>query len=167
MRSLVLSLLVGSVLAQASGCALSSLISRKSPQLDTSLLAAQGYSIPPGGMPTQLAESDSSGEPSITLEIRGDNEPKVRRVPLPVDRAVFADEVVRQGSLQEHLGRVNMSIMRPSGQGNPPIRMDVRFDDDGKPENLGTNYALLPGDHVIVIADQRSALERFITGQFK
>lgn len=163
----LLPLFVLPVLCFSNGCALSSLISRKSPQLDTSLLEAQGYSIPPGGMPSTMEEQDSSGEPSIVLEVRGGEKRKARRVPLPVDRGVFIEEIIQQGNLHEHLGRIQASIMRPTAAGNPPIRMVVRFDDEGKATSVGQNYAVLPGDHVIIYEDQRSMLERFISEQFK
>ncbi len=60
-----------------------------------------------------------------------------------------------------------VSIMRPTEAGGPPLRLDTRIDDSGKATNIGQNYALLPGDHIIVASDNRSSLERFIDKQFR
>lgn len=156
------------VLTTQSGClSLNRFIRKSSPQLDTSLLEAQGFSVPPGGMPTEV-DSASAGEPSVILEIRrGGTERHVERIPLPMDKGVFIEDIVQQAKLHEHLGNLNISIMRPNqNTGAPPIRLDLRTDSKGRANSIGSNYALLPGDHLIVIEDQRSMLERFIASQF-
>ncbi len=150
------------------GClSFSSLFSRQSPQLDTSLLERQGYSVPPGGMPTPM-EPDRTGKPNIVMELRiGGQQPHLERIPLPDEGGAFIEDFVRQTRLHEQLGQLNISIMRPNPHGGPPVRLEVRTDDDGRVANLATNYALMPGDHLVIIEDQRSYLERFVESQFK
>ncbi|MEM8732863.1 MAG: hypothetical protein AAGG44_01480, partial [Planctomycetota bacterium] len=152
------------ILTTQAGClSLNRFMRKSSPQLDTSLLEAQGFSVPPGGMPTAV-DAGSSGEPSVVLEIRrGGNERHVERIPLPMDKGVFVEDIVQQAKLHEHLGNLNISIMRPNQTaGSPPIRLDLRTDSKGRAHSVGSNYALFPGDHLVVIEDQRSMLERFI-----
>lgn len=165
----MLMLVCASLLATQSGCILLSelLGQRNKSQLDTSLLEAQGYSIPPGGMPTQV-KPDPSGKPRVVLEIRtGENQRHVESIPLPMDRGLFIQDVVQQANLHESFGNLSISIMRSNGGGAPPVRMDCRTDEDGAVTDMGANYALLPGDHIVVLEDQRSALERFLTSQFR
>jgi hypothetical protein len=40
--------------------------------------------------------------------------------------------------------------------------MDVTVTEEGKATNVGQNYSLLPGDHIIVLPDERTHLERFV-----
>ena len=132
--------------------------------LDTSLLKAQGYSIPPGGMPAAVALDPNDG-PRVILEIRSD-ERHLETIPL-TDKGMFIEELVQQAKLHETFGSLHISIMRPNGEGAAPVRMDVTTNDDGKATNVGQNYALRPGDHIIVINDDRTYFERFIAKTLK
>jgi len=160
-------LLLAALLVSQSGCiSLSSLFARKdASMLDTTSLKREGYSIPPGGMPSQVAPS-SSGAPRVVLEVRGEGK-HLESIPLPVDRPMFIEDLVQEAKLHEHLGKLNISIMRSNGSNNPPIRLECGTDAKGKSTNISNNYALLPNDHLIVIADQRSSFEKFIEKRFK
>lgn len=154
---------LGCCLSTQSGCiTLAHLIrgDTKSATLDTRLLEAQGYSIPPGGMPSPVA-ADPHGAPRVILEVRnGDRH--LESIPLSPERPMFVEDIVQQAQLHERIGELAISIMRPDGQGGPPVRLDLRTDLKGKATNIGQNYALLPGDHIVVNGDQRSGLERFV-----
>ena len=157
-----------SITLTQSGCiSLSSFMGqRKKSTLDTTLLEAQGYAIPRGGMPTRVDSALADKGPHVVLEIRGGAR-HLESIPLPMDHAVFIEDLVQQARLHDQLGRLSISVMRDNGAGQPPLKMDLRTDDDGKATNIGQNYALLPGDHIIVFEDSRNALERFVDSQFK
>ena len=159
---------LGSVALTQTGCiSLSSFMGqRHKSTLDTTLLEAQGYAIPRGGMPTAVDPELAGKGPHVVLEIRGGAR-HLESIPLPMDRAVFIEDLVQQARLHDQLGRLSISVMRNNGTGQPPLKMDLRTDDDGKATNIGQNYALLPGDHIIVFEDSRNALERFVDAQFK
>ncbi len=133
--------------------------------LDTTLLKRQGYSIPPGGMPSQVVPN-SSGGPRVILEVRGDGK-HLESIPLPDDRPMFIEDLVQEAKLHDHLGKLNISIMRSNGSNNPPIRLECATDSKGKATHISSNYALLPNDHLIVISDQRSTFEKFMEKRFK
>ena len=158
-RCICLGLMV--LLATQPGCLLlSALLPRKPGNgLDVSYLKAQGYSIPPGGMPAPVALDPNDG-PRVILEIRGDKR-HLETIPLP-EKGMFIEDLVQQAKLSETFGQLGVSIMRPNGQGAPPVRMDVTISEEGKASNLGQNYGLQPGDHIIVLPDDRTHLERFI-----
>jgi len=160
MRCICLGLM--GLLATQPGCfLLSALLPRKPGNgLDVSYLKAQGYSIPPGGMPAPVALDPNDG-PRVILEIRGDKR-HLETIPLP-EKGMFVEDLVQQAKLHETFGQLGISIMRPNGQGAPPVRMDLTTNDEGKATNVGQNYGLFPGDHIIVLPDERSHLERFIT----
>ncbi len=163
----VVPVLLGLCVATQSGCiTLSALMGQtKSPTLDTRFLEAQGYSIPPGGMPAPVAP-DPSGAPRVILEVREDGT-HLESIPLPMDRPVFIEDLVQEARLHDRFGQLSVSIMRPSESGGPPVRLDTRIDDSGKTVNTGQNYALMPGDHLIVNSDNRSGLERVIDKHFR
>ncbi len=101
--------------------------------------------------------------PAIIMEVRSAGEkPHLERIPLPTDRPMFVETLVQEAKIHERLGGVNMSIMRPTGPNLPPVRMDVRVKDTGKVKDMEQNYALMPGDHIIVTYDQRTSLEVFV-----
>lgn len=154
-------------IATQSGClSLGTFIGQtKSPTLDTRMLEAQGYSIPPGGMPAPVAPSPN-GAPRVILEVREDGT-HVESIPLDMDKAVFIEDIVQQARLHDRFGQLDISIMRPTPNGGPPLRLDTHIESTGKATNVGQNYALLPGDHIVVNSDNRSSLERFIDKQFR
>ena len=162
-----LSTVLGLCLISQNGCiSLSAFLGKsKSGTLDTSMLEVQGYSIPPGGMPSPVAP-DPDGGPRVILEVR-DGDRHLESIPLPMDRAVFIEEIVQQAQLHDRMGNLVINIMRPNAQGGPPIRMETRTDKAGKSTNIGQNYALMPGDHLVVSGDNRSGLERIIDTHFR
>ena len=148
-------------LLSQTGC-LSLLPKPRRPKLDTSYLEAAGYSIPPGGMPTPVGRLSGDGL-AIIMEVRGaEDKPHIERIPLPKDRPMFVEDLVREAKISERVGGVNISIMRPTGANLPPVRMDVVVRETGKVKNMEDNYALMPNDHIIVNCDGRTSLEVFV-----
>lgn len=166
-KNWMLAVLLGTCLPLQTGCfTLSKLMgAKKSPTLDTSLLKLQGYSIPPGGMPSPVAPNPS-GSPRVILEVRDEGK-HLESIPLPIDRAVFIENIVQDARLHERYGQLVISIMRPTTAGSAPVRLEARTNDDGNVENPGQNYSLMPGDHIIVNSDDRSAFERMIDKNFR
>lgn len=167
MSNRLVALLIVAILSTQSGCLMLNAFMGRSKRsgLDTSMLEAQGYSIPPGGMPLPV-KPEVDGKPRVVLELRGDGR-HLESVPLPLDRALFVEDLVQEAKLHEQIGALSIAIMRPNGSSAPPLRLDAKTDDDGKVINLGQNYALLPDDHVIVYSDQRTLLEKFLDSQLK
>ncbi len=167
-KNWMLAVLLATCLTLQTGCfTLSKLMgAKKSPTLDTSLLKQQGYSIPPGGMPSPVAPNPS-GAPRVILEVRDGGEKHLESIPLHMDRAVFIENIVQDARLHDHYGQLVISIMRPTSEGSAPVRLEARTNDDGKVENPGQNYSLMPGDHIIVNSDDRSSFERMIDKNFR
>lgn len=147
------------------GCiSLTSFLRSDSPTLDTKMLEAQGYVIPHGGMPMEVAKGDST-KPHVVMEVRLANEKRhVERIPIEADKAVFIQDLVQQAQLHKKIGALHISIMRPT-DGGPPVHLPLSTDSDGKATSMATNYAVYPGDHLIVVEDNESAVEKLIRGQ--
>jgi hypothetical protein len=149
------------ILVSQTGC-ITLMGKTRSPKLDTSYLEAAGYSIPPGGMPAPVGNLSSDGQ-AIVMEVRtAGKKPHMERIPLPKDRPMFVEDLVREAQIHERVGSVRISIMRSAGPGLPPVRMDVSVQETGKCKNMEENYALMPGDHLIVNHDERTGLEMLV-----
>lgn len=153
---------VGLMLASQTGClSLSTFLGQKrKPGLDTSFIAAQGYQVPPGGMPSQVPSSIQLTGQEFILELRG-SEKQMAAIPLDPDKSMTVEEMAKRADLVDKYGRAQIYIMRPT-EGGPPIRLDCLLDAKGKCVNPGYNYGLRPGDHVIAMGDGRSMFERFL-----
>lgn len=149
------------ILALQTGCvSLSSFLGQKrKPGYDLSMLQAQGYQIPPGGLPSKLPDSIKLSDNEFVIEIRGD-EKQMATIPLDAERGMTVEELAKKADLADKLGRANLFIMRRSSA--TPIRLDAKLDGNGRCVDPGHNYALRPGDHVIAMGDGRSLFERFV-----
>ncbi len=150
------------LLAFQTGCiSFSSFFGQKrKPGLDLSMLEAQGYQVPPGGMPSPLPSSIQLTGNEFVLELRG-SEKQIAAIPLDPEKGMTVEEMARKTELVDKLGRANLFIVRPTDSGTS-IRMDAKLDGKGRCVNPGYNYALRPGDHVIAMGDGRSLFERYI-----
>lgn len=159
------SLILVLLLTTQPGCLLLNAFLPRKPRsvFDTSYLEAAGYSIPPGGMPAPVNLDPNAG-PRVVLEVRSE-ERHLETIPVP-EEGLFIQDLVQQAKLHESLGQLSISIMRPQKSG-APLRLDLRTDDSGKATNIGQNYAVLPGDHIIVFHDERTYLERFVDKTIK
>lgn len=160
LRILVIAALSG-LLASQSGClSLSTFLGQKrKPGYDLSMLQAQGYQIPPGGMPSPLPPSVQLTGTECILEIR-DSEKQMAAFRLDSERGMTVEELAKKAELADKLGKANLFIVRPTSAS--PIRLDAKLDGKGRCIDPGHNYALHPGDHVIAIGDGRTLFERFV-----
>ncbi|MBX3423551.1 MAG: hypothetical protein KF752_18500 [Pirellulaceae bacterium] len=153
------------LLVTQSGClTLTGLLGAKKESLyDTSLLKAQGFSVPPGGMPSPLPDSLTVDANSIVVEVRNP-EPHLTAITLPSDRAVTVEDLAQRMRWSDQLGACNVYIMRPNGA-QPPVRLDLQLSSKGQSSSPVTNYALHARDHIIVVGGGSSTLERFLDRQ--
>ena len=145
----------------SSGCA--TLIGKsKGPldNIDTTSLRKDGYTLGSHGVMQPLPTEE--GKPSIVLEVI-DGKRHFEKVPLTPGQPMFVADLIRDAKLYSKIGRIQVKILRPNGT-SAPVRLDVDFDDAGKQVMEGMNYSLRPGDHVVVIRDERSMFNRFLGG---
>lgn len=154
-------LVVMVLMGASSGCA--TLIGKgKSPldNIDTTSLKKEGYTLGSHGVMQPLPTEE--GKPSIVLEVI-DGKRHFEKVPLNPGQPMFVADLIRDAKLYSKIGRIQVKILRPNGTG-APVRLDVDFDDSGKQVMEGMNYSLRPGDHVVVVRDERSMWNRLLGG---
>ncbi len=145
-------------LAAITGC--SSILGDRSKEpikgVDTKAMRAAGYSFDERGAQRTLPTGD--GSPAVVLEIR-DRKRHFERVPLPVDKPTLVQDIVDDAKLVDRLGRIHVTILRPTGKNSPPVRMVADFDNDTKRIVPSQNYAVQPGDNILIEPDTRSWLD--------
>lgn len=153
--------LVAWLAVSMTGCSTMMMRSKSSVgNLDTRALKTQGYSLGANGV--QRAGTVDESSPSVILEVN-DGKRSVERVPLTAGQPMFVADLVRDAQLTKKLGRIQIKILRANGN-RPPIRLDVDFDDSGKRIMEEMNYSLRPGDHIVVMRDERTLLNRLTSG---
>lgn len=126
--------------------------------LDTRAMRAAGYNFDERGTQKAYDATTKDGRPSVVLEVR-DGKKHVERIPLSLDKPTFVQDIVEDAKLYDRLGAINVTILRPTGGMNPPIRMEADFDYNTKGIVKWQNYALQPGDQIVVSRDNRSWLD--------
>jgi len=99
---------------------------------------------------------------ALVLQVEGDSQP-IRVLPLPADgRPVFVGDLLKQTGIQEKMGRMIVTVYRPSPADFAGAKMVVRFDEEGETVRPETDYSLQAGDRVKISKDTSTSLGKFI-----
>ncbi len=123
--------------------------------LDTRALRAEGYNFDDRGVQRALPADD--GKPAVVLEVRNGKR-HFERIPLSAEKPTFIQDIVDDAKLVDRIGKIQVTILRPTGPTSPPIRMVSDFDAETKRIVVGQNYAIQPNDKIIVSKDSRNWL---------
>ena len=115
--------------------------------IDTKAMRAAGYNF--DDMGAQKPIPTDAQKPSVVLEVR-DGKRHLEKIPMTPDKPLFIQDVIHDAKLEEKLGQIKVAVLRPSGDSNPPIRMEVDMERGGKGVVKWQNYALQPGDQIVV-----------------
>jgi hypothetical protein len=124
--------------------------------MDTKALREAGYTFDEQGAQRPISPGD--GKPAVVLEVRNGKR-HLERIPLTADKPIFIQDIVDDAKLVDRLGKIQVTILRPTGDANPPIRLDSDFDPETKRIVIGQNYAIQPNDQIVVTKDNRSWLD--------
>jgi hypothetical protein len=130
--------------------------------IDVNSIKVAGYTVGPNGIDSVQPSSD--GSPCVYLEVNHKKR-HMERIPMPVEQPMFIGDVIREAKLVDRVGRIDVVIVRATGPNQPPIRLTVDFDSDGKRVMEGQNYSLRPGDRVVVSKNTESTIDR-VVGRF-
>ncbi len=97
---------------------------------------------------------DSSG---ITLEIRATSEKKPRFEQVALDSGSTVQQVLEKAKLTKEFRRMNIQIVRMAG--DQQARMDVKYEHTKGAVDPLYDYALYPGDYLIVREVNKTALD--------
>ncbi len=124
--------------------------------LDTRALRTAGYNIDERGV--QRAHAADDGKPAVVLEVRNGKR-HFERIPLSAEKPTFVQDIVDDAKLVDRIGKIQVTILRPTGATSPPIRMVSDFDAETKRIVVGQNYAVQPNDKIIVSKDSHNWLD--------
>ncbi len=127
--------------------------------IDVQSIKAAGYTVGANGI--DMTQPSSDGSPCVYLEVNHKKR-HMERIPMPVEQPMFIGDVIREAKLVDRVGRIDVVIVRATGPNQPPIRLSVDFDSDGKRVMEGQNYSLRPGDRVVVTKNNESSMDRFL-----
>lgn len=92
----------------------------------------------------------------VTLEVHnGSKKPTLRQLPLQNEMRV--QEALEAGGLLKRSGGLKIKMIRM--EGDQPAKLDIKFDRKHRMVEPLYDYALRPGDHLIVSEDKTSTLE--------
>jgi hypothetical protein len=102
-----------------------------------------------------------SAAPSVKLEIRAAGKsPEFREIPLREGMCI--QDALIETQLTRRFGRMNLELMRRNAQGL--AKMDSRYEHKRNRVNPMYDYALHPGDHLVVTEDTTTVLDDMLKG---
>ncbi len=138
-----------------------------------------GASLPSSTFTQEAYESvrNAKANNSIVLQILDNDEP-IRVLPLPPAGAsgpgcddnsgaaapsVYVSTLLQQTGVQRKLGKVQAALYRPAPNSLDGVRMDVLFSPhDAKQVRPESDYALRPGDRLVIAKDNRLGMGSLI-----
>lgn len=100
--------------------------------------------------------------PSVILEVR-DGKRHLEKIPMSAEKPLFIQDIVHDAKLEQKLGKIKVAILRPTGESTPPIRMEADMEPHGKGVVKWQNYALQPGDQIVVTKDTTTWMDEMMT----
>ena len=99
--------------------------------------------------------------PSVKLEIRAAGKsPEFREIPLREGMCI--QDALIETQLTRRFGRMDLELMRRNAQGL--AKMDSRYEHKRNRVNPMYDYALHPGDHLVVTEDTTTVLDDMLKG---
>ena len=82
----------------------------------------------------------------------------IKEVKVPVTGPVYVQDVLEKSGATKHFGRMNVALLRKLSHGKLH-RMDVEFGKRKKRVSVTSNYAVYPGDRLVVGENTDTALD--------
>jgi hypothetical protein len=112
------------------------------------------------GEEPKTAESEPTG-PTYTVEIRRPGY-STQFVRMPHEGETHLQDALEKSGAAKKLKRMELHVMRTPPQGGMRQRMTADYDAAEKRVAWESDYALYPGDHVVVIEDTSSEFDDMI-----
>ena len=107
-------------------------------------------------VPEAAAMAAPGSTASITMEIRPAGK-KPEMTQLQLDNGTTVQQALEKAKLVQRFRRMNVEVMRVAGQQR--AKLDVKYDHTKAHVDPLYDYALHPGDHLIVAQDTSTALD--------
>ena len=145
------------LIAGSTGCT-----SLKLPEFNAGAFGSQKspvyeHSDPTGAWGTSDAEQayhavrQAKNQQAIVLHLPGAKKP-IRLIPLPQNgQTVYVSSLLTQAGVSDKLGPVDATLFRASSESIGGLRMDVKMASNGREVRPESDYALRPGDRLVVV----------------
>ena len=98
---------------------------------------------------------------SIVLHVVSDSTP-VRVLPLPQAKSVYVSQLLRDTGVAKKIGSIEATLYRHSTDSINGLPMKVKIASDGKSVKPESDYALQPGDRLLVRKADNPALQSLV-----
>lgn len=127
------------------------------------LLAANGCSsiLTSGSLPFLSAKADTSPAPTASCTVEFHSEyGKPRKMTVPVTEQTRIQDVLETSHARSRFRQMNVMILRPAPRDpQQMVKLACNYDAGDRKVTWDTDYAVLPGDRVIVTRDTTSSVD--------
>lgn len=126
------------------------------------ILVQSGCSLLTGnrgkGLPNQV-DRDYEGKSYVVIITRGE---KKSRHQMVWEEGLFLQDVLNRSGVRRQFNKMLVEIKRPRQDGVQTIPMKAKFQDRKKLLTMETNYAVHPGDFVMITDVSKSAIDQLV-----
>lgn len=113
------------------------------------------------GAAGRMMQPPAIGGPSCTVAIYSKGA-RPKEVKLPVTGQMFVQEALNKSGVSKRFNRMKVVLIRPRPYGKGRHKMDIKFRSGKKRVSLNSDYAIHPGDRLVVIEDNSTAFDDMI-----
>ena len=113
--------------------------------------------------PVQQASATTAAVETCVVEVKSYTG-KSRRFEVPVTNEMTVQDIVKAVQVRKLFSRITIELHRPVAKSRKPLKMPVTVDGFGKSVNPAYNYAIRPGDHLILKEDPSNTFDDMLDG---
>ncbi len=115
----------------------------------------------------QLSQTAAANVPTFFVEVREGTQEKGRVKQLPLSEPLTVQQLLEKTGTLSQFNRMNITIERPVPGQRMPLKLEIPFDVGSHAVVAGNDYAIRPGDRVIIAEDSRTMVDRFLDQAFQ
>ncbi len=120
-----------------------------------------------GGPATaELAPQPDPSVPTFLVEVREGTAQKSRTRQLPLAEPLTVQDVLKKTGVLSQFTRMNITIERPVPGRPAPLKLEIPFSVATRSVDPGRDYAIRPGDRLIIAEDTRTLIDRLFDQAF-
>ncbi len=89
---------------------------------------------------------------------------KSRRLEMPITDGMTVQDIVKTVQVRKLFARIAIELERPVANSHKPLKMQVTVDGFGKRVNPAYNYAIRPGDRLVITEDPSNTFDDMLDG---
>ena len=107
-----------------------------------------------------VSDGNSQIQPSRTVTVEFyPNRGRPKRTEVAFQDGMVAEDVLQKTGALRRFRRETIQVARFAPSGNDPVKMEVHYDRAKKQITPGTNYAIHPGDRIMVTQDTTTMVD--------